>query len=76
MYNSDTYNEYVEFISKKQSVSFPWYTHEEKSVKVFANSVSDKCIVKILDFYKNKIPEEPEAFYSIKHLVIPVNPGL
>ncbi len=36
---------------------------KNKSVKVYAICDSDRCLVKLLDFYFSKLPENPKAFY-------------
>ena len=57
------HNEYVEFVSKNNQHRFKDIRMKNKSVKAYANPGSDKCMVRILDFYKSKVPSEPKAFY-------------
>ena len=48
---------------QKQSTSLKDIRMKNKSVKAYANPGSDKCMVRILDFYKSIVPSEPKAFY-------------
>ena len=45
---------------------------KNKSMKAYANSGSDKCMVCILDFYKSKVPLEPKAFICVHLKRFPV----
>ena len=50
---------------------------EKKSVKAYANPGSGKCMVRILDFYKSKVPSEPKAkgpTLDNIHVAVPVEP--
>ena len=55
--------EYTEFISKNNQHGFKDIHAENKTVKAYAVVESDKCLVKILDWYIIKVPQEPKAFY-------------
>lgn len=61
-YNEDTYYEYTEFISKNNQHRFKGIHAKSKTVKTYAVIESDKCLVKILDCYVNKVPQESKAF--------------
>ena len=62
-YDDHSYYEYVEFISKNNQHRFKDIHGKSKKTKVFALPGSHKCLVKILDFYFSKLPDEPVAFY-------------
>ncbi len=47
---------------------------KNKTVKSYANTNSDKCLVRIVDFYRSKIPANPKAFYLRPLEKIPSDP--
>ncbi len=63
VYTTSTYYEYFEFASKNNQHRFRDIHCKNKCVKAYANCESDKCVVKILDFFRTKMPNEPRAFY-------------
>ena len=63
VYNDCTYYEYVEFISKNNQHRFRDIHGKNKTVKAYAVPRSNKCVVKILDFYLTKLPSVAKAFY-------------
>jgi hypothetical protein len=63
LYDSNTYYEYVELISKNNQHRFKDIHSKNKTTKVFAMVGSTKCVVKMLDFYISKLPENPKSFY-------------
>ena len=62
-YDDSTYYEYVELISKNNQHRFKDIHMKNKTVKVYAIVGSDRCYVKMLDFYLSKLTEEPKSFY-------------
>ena len=60
MYTGDVYYEYTELISKNNQHRFKDINTKNKCVLV---SGSEKCVVRLLDFYFSKFPENPPAFY-------------
>ena len=61
-----TYYEYTELISKNNQHHFN-DIHMNKKVKVHAIDGSQGCMVKMIDFYLSKLPEDPKAFYLRPH---------
>ena len=61
-YTSGTYYEYYEFASKNNQHRFRDVHSTNKCVKAYANCGSNKCLVKIIDFLKTKIPNDPKRF--------------
>ena len=74
VYNEDTYFEYTEFISKNYQHRFIDIHAKNKTVKAYAVGESDKCLVKILDWYISKVPQKPKAFYLCPLDFIPSDP--
>jgi hypothetical protein len=75
VYNGDTYYEYIEFVSKNNQHRFRDIHLRNKCVKAYANCGSEKCVVKILDFYKTKIPADTKAFYIRPLQKVPADPN-
>ena len=63
LYDENTYYEYVESIAKNNQHRFKDIHGKNKVVKAFAIPESNKCVVKILDFYLSKLPGGPKSFY-------------
>ena len=63
IYNEDTCYEYIEFASKNNQHRFSDIHLRNKCAKAYSSVGSVKCIVKILDCYKRRVPQEPKAFY-------------
>ena len=63
VYNEEEYYEYTELISKNNQHRFKDIHMKNKKVKVHAIVGSQKCMVKMIDFYLSKLPEDPKAFY-------------
>ena len=63
VYNKNVYYEYVEFISKNNQHRFRNIHSKNKVVKAYAVPGSKKCLVKIIDFYLAKLPNDAKAFY-------------
>ena len=63
VYNSETYYVYTEFVSKNNQHRFRDTHMKNKAVKSYAVCESERCLVRILDFFKSKIPGDPKAFY-------------
>ena len=64
-YDGHTYYEYAECISKNNQHRFNDIHSKNKVVKVFAIVGSNRCFVKIMDFYLAKLPAEPKSFYLL-----------
>ena len=62
-YSEDTFYEYTEFISKNNQHRFKDINSVNKSVKVYAQPGSVRCVVRLLDFYISKLPQNPPGFY-------------
>ena len=62
VYDEETYYEYFEFISKNNQHRFKDINSQNKVVKAYANAASRKCLVRILDLYRQKVPSQPKAF--------------
>ena len=71
VYDTSTYYEYTEFISKNNQHRFKDLHARNKSVKIYAICDSEKCLVEILDFYISKLPEKPSAFYLRPLMKVP-----
>ena len=63
VYTSSTYYDYFEFASKNNQHRFRDIRSKNKCVKAYVNCDSDKFLVRILDFYKTKLPSASKAFY-------------
>ena len=74
VYDTSTYYEYTELISKNNQHRFKDLHARNKSVEVYAICDSEKCLVKILDFYISKLPEKPSAFYLRPLTKVPTEP--
>ena len=61
IYNEDTCYEYIEFASKNNQHRFSDIHLRNKCVKAYSSVGSVKCIVKILDCYKRRVPQEPSS---------------
>ena len=59
-YDDSTYYQYVELISKHR---FKDIHMKNKTTKVYAMVGSTKCMVKMLDFYISKLPQDPKSFH-------------
>lgn len=56
--------EYTEFVSKNNQHRFREKIHSKnKNVRVSANCGFSRCLVRILDYYQQKVPEDAKAFY-------------
>ena len=75
VYSEDTYYEYIEFISKNNMHRFKDIDAANKCVRVYANPDSEDCLVRILDCYLQKLPEDPPAFYLRPLDCSPANPN-
>ena len=73
MYIEDTCYEYFEFASKNNQHRFSDIHLRKKCVKAYSSVGSVKCVVKILDCYKKRVPQEPKAFYLRPLDKIPVD---
>ena len=62
-YNKDTYYVYTEFISKNNLHRYKDIHSKNKTVKIYSDVGSRKCVVQLLDFYFSKLPPDPKAFY-------------
>ena len=62
-YDDSTYYQYVELISKNNQHRFKDIHMKNKTTKVYAMVGSTKCMVKMLDFYISKLPQDPKSFY-------------
>ena len=75
VYTSSTYYEYIEFASKNNQHRFRDIHAKNKCVKAYANcDDSDKCVVRILDFFKSKLPKDPKAVYLRPVEKVPSDP--
>lgn len=63
VYSEDVYYQYTEFISKNDQHRFKDINASNKSCRVYAQPGSEKCVVRLIDFYISKLPENPTAFY-------------
>ena len=63
MYSDTVYYEYTEFISKNNQHRFKDVNAMNKSCRVYAQPGSERCVVRLIDFYISKLPTEPAAFY-------------
>ncbi len=62
-YSKDTYYEYTEFISKNNMHRFKDINNTNKCVRAYADPDAEDCLVRLLDFYIKKLPENPPGFY-------------
>ena len=62
-YDANTYYDYTEFISKNNLHRFRDIHSKNKVVRIYAVTDSGKCLVHLLDYYFNKLPYDPKAFY-------------
>ncbi|XP_011407854.1 PREDICTED: glutamine-rich protein 1-like [Amphimedon queenslandica] len=76
LYSSDTYYEYMEYISKNNIHRFKDINTTNKCVRAYAKPDNERCLVRLLDFYLSKLPPDPPAFYLRPLLNIPVSPDL
>ena len=74
VYDEETYYEYFEFISKNNQHRFKDINSQNKVVKAYANVASRKCLVRILDLYRQKVPSQPKAFYLRPLTAVPKDP--
>ena len=72
-YSVDTYDEYTELISKNNQHRFKDINSVNKTVKVYAQPNSDRCIVCLLDYYISNLPEDPPGFYLRPFERVPVD---
>lgn len=63
VYSEDVYYQYTEYISKNNLHRFKDINSTNKSCRVYAQPDSDKCAVRLIDFYISKLPDNPPAFY-------------
>ena len=63
LYDDNTYYQYTEFISKNNQHRFKDIHSKNKAVRIYALPRSRKCVVRLLDFYFAKLPQDPKAFY-------------
>lgn len=63
VYDKDTCYVYTEFISKNNQHRFKDLHSKNNTVKIYSLPESEKCFVRILDFYLSKVPDQPKAFY-------------
>ena len=61
-YDDSTYYQYVELISKNNQHCFKDIHMKNKTTKVYAMVGSTKCMVKMLDFYISKLPQDPKSY--------------
>ena len=74
VYNEDSYYQYTELISKNNLHRFKDIHMKNKTVKtvtVHAIVGSQKCLLKMIDFYLSKLPENPNAFYLMPQKDLP-----
>lgn len=57
------YYKYTEFVSKNSQHWFKDINATNKLVQVYAKPETERCAVKLLDFYLTKLPPNPPAFY-------------
>lgn len=69
--DENTYYLYTEFISKKNQHRFKDIHSKNKSVRVYATVGSRKCFVHLLEYYLDKLPPDPKAFYLCPLAIIP-----
>ena len=74
VYDSESYYECVEFVSKNNQHRFRDIHVKNKTVKAYANCSSDKCLVRIVNFFRSKTPSDPKAFYLRPLEKIPSDP--
>lgn len=63
IYDANTYYRHVEYIAKNNQHRFKDIHGKTKAVKCYAIPGSQSCLVKMLDFYFSKLPQDPVAFY-------------
>jgi len=63
VYSEAVYYQYTEFISKNNQHRFKDVNASNKSCRVYARPGCERCVVRLLDFYISKLPENPVAFY-------------
>ena len=63
VYSDAVYYQYTEFISKNNQHRFKDVNASNKSCCVYAQPGSERCVVRLIDFYISKLPENPPAFY-------------
>ena len=69
--DENTYYLYTEFISKNNQHRFKDIHSKNKSVRVYATVGSRKCFVHLLEYYLDKLPPDPKAFYLCPLAIIP-----
>ena len=62
-YNSDVYYQYTEFISKNNQHRYKDINMKNKIVRAYAQIGSERCIVKMLDFYLARLKPDSSFFY-------------
>ena len=60
VYSEAVYYQYTEFTSKNNQHRFRDVNASNKS---YAQPSSERCVVRLIDFYISKLPENPAAFY-------------
>ena len=63
IYSEDVFYLYTEFISKNNQHRFKDTNATNKSVRVYAKPGSERCVIRLLDFYISKLPQHFPAFY-------------
>ena len=63
-YDASVFYEYTEFVSKNNQHRFKDTDSKNKSVRVYAQPGSDRCLVKILDTYLSSLPKDFSLFYA------------
>ena len=63
VYSEAVYYQYTEFISKNNQHRFKDVNASNKSCRVYAQPGSERCVVRLIDLYIAKLPENPPAFY-------------
>ena len=63
VYNASVYYEYTEFLSKNNQNRFKDINSKNKTARAYAIPGSERCLVKLLDFYLPLLPPGSPYFY-------------
>ena len=74
VYSEETYYEYTEFISKNNMHRFKDINAANKCGRAYPNPDSEECLVRLLDLYLQKLPEDPPGLYLRPLDCLPANP--
>ena len=75
VYNVSVYYEYTEFLSKNNQHQFKDINSKNKMARSYAILRSERCLVKLLDFYLPLLPPGSPYFYVLGLEMFPSDPS-